>query len=164
MKKLTIKFLALFMITTVAFLSCKKVDQFTPVSENYGRPSPNNPGINSADWRITKFQVNGIIQTKDYSAYLFEFANEGVLKAIIRSKVILGTWGVNLKENPERFQISFLNDHLSILNHSDWQIISRTSTELNLKYTNRKKGEELYLNFQRPVLLIDSGLEVPNPN
>ncbi len=164
MRKLRIKFLALLMITSVAFLSCKKEDRFSPKDTTASRPIPINPAINSADWRITMFQINGVNETKNYRGYLFEFANKGVLKAIIKDREIIGTWGVGLKDNPSSFRISFPSEPLNKLNNSDWHIMSRTSTDLMLEYNNRKTGEVARLTFQRPIQLIDTGFDDQNPN
>ncbi|MBC7695660.1 MAG: hypothetical protein H7141_09465 [Burkholderiales bacterium] len=151
MKKLRIKFLALLLITSVAFSSCKKEDHFSPsVNSNTGAESKaeNRPIINQSDWKITLFQVNDRDETRQFIGYLFVFAEKGILKATAGRVTVNGTWSAGNKDNPKNFIIMFPSQPLSKLSNNQWIIINRNANELKLEHINRKGGHE-YLIFQR---------------
>lgn len=157
MKKLRIKFLALVLITSVAFLSCKKVDRFSPSlnsTSNVEKNIENRPIINQSDWKIALFQVNSRNETRQFREYLFEFSEKGILTAKAVGRAETGTWATGGKDNPKNFIIMFASLPLSRLSNSQWIIVNRTANELRLEYISRKGFSE-YLVFHRVDILTE---------
>ena len=151
MKKLSIKFLALLMITSVAFLSCKKEDRFSPSvnsNTNVEERTESRPPINQSEWKLILFQVNDRNETKLFSKYLFVFGEKGRLMATVERKTEIGHWSTGGKLNPRNFIIMFPSFPLSRLSNNQWVIVSQTSTELKLEHISRRGGRE-YLTFQK---------------
>jgi len=149
MKNIRNKFLALLLITAVAFSSCKKEDRFSPSANSNTELnkdiSTDRPIIGMADWKITSYQVGEEDQTKVFSEYAFKFGKDGVFKAFTTENVMNGTWSMG--KAGEFFTISFPSFPLNKLNR-EWQIINRTATELKLENINRK-GDMESVTFQR---------------
>lgn len=148
MKNIQNKFLALIVITSVAFSSCKKDDRYSPSSVNESVASNRpNPTYNYPDWSITLFQANKMIETQLFYRYTFKFANDGILKATSNGITEYGYYSTGKKPSPDHFTIRFKSELLSKLN-KEWRIVLRTSSDLQLEYIN-SLGRVERLNFQR---------------
>ncbi len=151
MKKLRIKFLALTLITSVAFLSCKKEDHLSPKvnsSTTTDNTAESRPIISQSEWKVALFQVNDRNETKQFSEFLFVFAGKGKLNATTGGRVVTGTWAIGGKDNPKNFIIMFPSFPLSRLSNNQWIILNRTATELKLEHISRRGAKE-YLIFQK---------------
>jgi len=149
MKKNKIKFLALLLITSVAFFSCKKGDPIPPhrYIRNTSAPATNNPTFSKGDWRISLFSEKGVDETNLFNGYVFMFNDNGTIKVTKDNNTMNGNW-YSAPGTGQKFMINFSADPLNVLNKT-WDIKGETYTDLKLVYINSENGEEDLLTFKR---------------
>jgi hypothetical protein len=133
-KKINLPILVIFGISLFVY-SC--------ISEN---GSPNDlsiqneiqKNINSGTWRITSFIDSGTDETNHFTGYNFTFNSSGVLNANNGANNYDGTWSVTDSDSDDDskddldFNINFnLTNDFEDLNE-DWDIVSQTSTKIEL--------------------------------
>ena len=151
MRKYRIKFLALLLITSAAFFSCKKGDPIPPrMPITAAAPATNNPTFTRGEWRISLFSANDMDQTSRFSAYVFMFNSDGSIKVKKDSSIIEGRWS-SMPGTNQRFMINFPSAPLNELNE-DWQIKGETYNDLRLEHVRGANGEMDYLTFKRNQL------------
>ena len=128
-------YLNCFLFAIVLFISCKKD------SNNI------NNNISNGTWRITLFTDSGNDETGDFSGYSFTFGDNGVLTATKAGSSKTGTWNDN--NNDFNIDIGEKTDSNKPLGEltDDWDIISKSSTEIKLKDDNNASAE--FLTFQK---------------
>ena len=128
-------YLNCFLFAIVLFISCKKD------SNNI------NNNISNGTWRITLFTDSGNDETGDFSGYSFTFGDNGVLTATKAGSSKTGTWNNN--NNDFNIDIGEKTDSNKPLGEltDDWDIISKSSTEIKLKDDNNASAE--FLTFQK---------------
>lgn len=110
----------------------------------------------SGTWVITYFFDTDSEETSDFSGYDFTFGNDGVLTATNGSNTITGSWSVtddssssSSDDDDIDFNISFASppdfEELS----DDWDIISTSSTKIELIDISGGNGGTDYLTFQK---------------
>lgn len=129
-------FLNCFLLSGVFLLiSCKKDSNDTNRSSFEGT------------WRIVLFTDHGNDETNDFSGYLFSFGNNGVLEASKSGSAKTGTWSYEGDEfNINLGEKTGSNKPLGELT-DDWELISKTSTEIKLKDDNDASAE--FLTFKK---------------
>lgn len=150
MKNTRNKFLALILIATVAFFSCKKEDPI-PVqmpAANITTSSTENPTFTKGDWRVALLQEHSVDNTNNLRGYLFRFNSNGTVIALKDSSSVNGKWSSQLGDEQRKFMINFSSEPLNDLNQ-DWRIKGETWTSLKLEHTNADDGSTDYLTFQR---------------
>ena len=130
----------------------------------------NNPADNSAEiqqiinqvetgnWVITYFFDTDSDETSNYTGYEFTFGSNGMLTASNGTNTYTGTWSVTDDSNSSDdsssdddidFNISFVSppdfEELS----DDWDIISHTSTKIELIDVSGGNGGTDYLTFEK---------------
>lgn len=110
--------------------------------------------MQSGTWRITKFIDSGTDETSDFSGYSFTFAGSGSLTAS-GATTYTGTWSVtNSSGNDDSSNDIDFNIYFPLTNdfedlNEDWDIVSRSSTRLELVHVSGGNGGTDYLTFAR---------------
>lgn len=148
MKTLRNKFWALLLIVSVAFLSCKKEDRFTPYAESSYKSKSGTEDrtvISRNDWKITVFQIGKKSEVALLREYIFKFGRGEEIRAFTNTTIDYGKWTTGKKG--EMVNIHFDSSPLNKLN-SDWRILNKTAYDIELVRENRL-GEKVLVKFQR---------------
>jgi len=143
--------LLLFTASLLALTSCSNGD---PVI------SPNSPSgiqntVQSGNWRITSFIDSGKDETNHFQGFSFTFGVNNALTAANGSNSYVGTWNItdsnsnddNISDLHFIIQFNLTNDFESL--NEDWQIVSRTSTRIDLIHVSGGNGGTDYLTFEK---------------
>lgn len=108
-----------------------------------------NDAVKSGTWRITYFWDTDHEETDHFTGYNFTFGDSGVLSATNGANTYTGTWSVITDSGKTKFIIEFSAppdfEELS----EDWEIITNTSTKIELKHVSGGGGGTDYLTFQK---------------
>ena len=112
----------------------------------------------SGTWRITYFFDTDSDETSDYAGYSFTFNSDGTLTATSSTATVTGSWSVTDDSNSSSssssdddidFNIRFTSppdfEELS----DDWDIISTSSTKIELIDVSGGNGGTDYLTFEK---------------
>src|SRR5690606_28275209 len=156
-----------FFYSMLIMLSLTLMSSTCSTDDDDGGPN-NNQNIaeieNTAEdgtWRITNFVDSGQNETNDFSGYNFTFASDGTLTATNGSNTLTGTWSVTDDSNSNDddgssnddvdFNISFpvpdSNDFEDL--NDDWDIVSYTSTTIELIDISGGNGDTDLLTFEK---------------
>ncbi len=137
-------------------ISCNKDDDDAVVNAAQDPVQVINT-VNQGTWRITFYQDSQTDETSNFSGYTFTFGASNVLTATNGSTNYTGTWSVTNSDsnddNPSNdldFNIGFsspqlFDDELT----DDWDIISYTSTKIQLIDISGGNGGTDYLTFEK---------------
>lgn len=151
MKNTRNKFLALILIATVAFFSCKKTDPLPSPNNTYPSTiqSTDNPTFTRGYWRVELFQKNGMDKANLLRGYLFTFNSNGIVNVLKDSSSVSGTWLTGQDNTAlKKFVINFSFAPLNELNE-EWHIKGETYSDLKLERLNVNGGSSDYLTFRR---------------
>ena len=158
MKKLTLlPVLALLFMLNVASM-CSNDDDNSP-NNNTSDPAPIVNAVTNGTWHITFYEDDGQNETNHFSGYNFTFGTSNVLTATNGTNTYTGVWSVTSSDdsnddNPSSSDLDFniffsspalFNDELS----DDWDIISYTSTKIELVDVSGGNGGTDYLTFEK---------------
>lgn len=134
MKTLKNKFLALLLITTVAFFSCKKQDPLVPVKPETttSTASTNNPNFTRGQWKVELFQEDGIDGATGFRGYLFTFNSDGTVSVKKDNDVMNGNWSTVKNNNEMKFTLGFSTSPLDDLN-GQWDVKYETDVRIALE-------------------------------
>ncbi|MCD6019730.1 MAG: hypothetical protein K0S53_2851 [Bacteroidetes bacterium] len=133
MKTLRNKFWALLLITSVAFLSCKKQDQLVPVKPANTNTSPaDNPNFTRGEWKVEMLKKNGVDETVNLRGYLFKFNEDRTVSVRKDNNTVTGTWSMIRSNSQKTFMLTFSSDPLNELN-GDWEVMYETDVNLGLE-------------------------------
>lgn len=111
--------------------------------------------VQKGTWRISKFIDSGDDETSDFNGYDFIFRDSGVLNANNGTNNYDGTWSITDSSSDDdslddlHFNINFnLTNDFEDLN-DDWDIISRSSTKIELIDVSGGNGGTDYLTFEK---------------
>lgn len=111
--------------------------------------------VQKGTWRISKFIDSGEDETSDFNGYDFIFRESGVLNANNGTNNYDGTWSITDSNSNDdslddlHFNINFnLTNDFEDLN-DDWDIISRSSTKIELIDVSGGNGGTDYLTFEK---------------
>jgi hypothetical protein len=124
--------------------------------------NPNNSTVNIAQvedtaetgtWRVTNMVDSGVNETADFAGYEFSFNPDGSLVATNGTITKTGTWSVTNddSDNDVDFNIFFPvsdSDDFDDLN-DDWDIVSYTSSVINLRDVDDNSNDTDLLTFER---------------
>jgi hypothetical protein len=107
--------------------------------------------IQSGSWRITNFVESNVDETNDFNGYVFTFDSDGTLTAENGAIVINGTWSVDDDDssNDVDLNIFFASPPDFAELTEDWNIISTTSTKIELSDIGDVNGDTDLLTFQK---------------
>lgn len=111
--------------------------------------------VQNGTWRITRFIDSGVDETNDFSGYNFTFNSSGVLNASNGTNNYNGTWSITDSNsnddspNDLDFNINFnLANDFEDLN-DDWDIVSQSSTKIELIDVSGGDGDTDLLTFEK---------------
>jgi hypothetical protein len=153
MKKLKlIPFLAVLFMLNVASM-CSNDDNSNVTSQD---PTPVINTANQGTWRITLFNDSGNNETSNFTGYNFTFGGSNVLTATNGPNTYTGTWSVtsdnsgdDSPSNDLDFNIAFSSPANFAELSDDWNIISYTSTRIQLIHVSGGNGGTDYLTFEK---------------
>ncbi len=152
MKNIRNKFLALILITTVVFFSCKKEDPLSPIrpasTSTTTTSSTSNPTFTRGLWRIALFEDSGSDKTNQFNGYAFMFNSNGTITITKDSSVINGYWLSDQVNDPGIFLLQFDSSPLSVLNNR-WKIKGESFNDLKLEHLKDVNGNTDNLTFKR---------------
>lgn len=119
-------------------------------------PTPVINTVNNGTWRVTLFNDSGNVETSNFTGYNFTFGPSSVLTAINGSTTVTGTWSVtsdnsgdDSPSNDLDFNIAFSAPANFVELTEDWNIISYTSTKIELIHVSGGGGGTDYLTFEK---------------
>ena len=149
--KLILVFLAIFMLFIPT--ACSDDDDTQTVSVD---PTPVINIVNNGTWRVTYYNDAGTVETTNFTGYDFTFGTSNVLTAINGSTTVTGTWSVtsdnsgdDSPSNDLDFNIAFSVPANFAELTEDWNIISYTSTKIELIHVSGGGGGTDYLTFEK---------------
>jgi hypothetical protein len=154
MKKLKLisAFMFLFIVTIVS--SCSDEDDSTV--NNSVDPTPVINIVNNGTWRVTLYEDSGVDETSNFTGYNFSFGAGNILSATNGTNTYSGTWSVtsdnSLDDSPSNdldFNIAFSTPANFAELTEDWNIISYTSTKIQLIHVSGGGGGTDYITFEK---------------
>lgn len=148
-------FIFAFGLLTTCF-SCQEDDDDSTVSPKSIENVVNT--VNTGTWKITLYEDSGQNKTNTFAGYNFTFAGSNVLTATNGSSTYNGTWSVTNSNNPNDdnpkqedidFNIFFSAPPSFEELSDDWDIQSRTTTEIKLIDISGGNGGTDYLTFTK---------------
>jgi hypothetical protein len=158
MKKLSLlPVLALLFMLNVASMCSNDDDNSS--NNNTQDPTLVVNTVTNGTWRITFYEDDGQNETNHFSGYNFTFGASNVLTATNGTNTYTGVWSVTSSDdsnddNPSNSDLDFniffsspalFNDELS----DDWDIVSYTSTKIELVDVSGGNGGTDYLTFEK---------------
>ena len=132
-----------------AFVSCSSGD------DSGSTPPVNSQevitAVQSGTWRIVNFVDSTIDETNKFDGYNFTFLNDGTVTAVKGAITINGTWSVveDDSSNTVDFNIFFASPPEFAELSEDWDIISRTNSQIQLLNNSGGNGDTDFLTFQK---------------
>ncbi|NIX63803.1 hypothetical protein HB672_02555 [Gaetbulibacter sp. S0825] len=134
-------------------LTCSNDDE--NVNDNNQQISQIENIVESGTWRITNYIDSGENETSDFTGYNFSFNSDGSLIASNGTNTLTGTWSITDDSSSSDDDIDFNiffpvsdNNDFEDLN-DDWDIISNTSTKIELIDISGGNGGTDNLTFEK---------------
>ena len=157
--KRTINFAMLLLLTfSLMSSTCSSDDDDNNINDNSAEIQDVTNTAETGTWIITYFYDTDSDETSDYTGYEFTFGANGVLTATNGMNTHTGTWSVTDDSNSSDdsnddddidFNISFLSppdfEELS----DDWDIMTHTSTKIELTDVSGGNGGTDFLTFEK---------------
>ncbi len=111
--------------------------------------------VKEGTWRITKFIDSDKDETNHFTGYNFTFLSSGVLNADNGVNQYDGTWSItDSNSNDDSMDDLDFNINFNLANdfedlNDDWDIISRSSTKIELIDVSGGNGGTDYLTFEK---------------
>lgn len=139
-------------IISCTTLSCNKDDNSSNETKNQIETN-----VQNGNWRITKFIDSGTDETNHFTGYNFTFNSSGTLNANNGSNDYNGTWSVtnsNSNDDDDNHSDLDFNIHFNLTNqfeelNDDWDIISHSTTKIELIDVSGGNGGTDYLTFEK---------------
>lgn len=142
--------LILLLIVGLLLVSCSNDDDDDTVTDTASQIEVN---VQKGTWKISKFIDSGKDETAQFSSYNFTFHSSGMLSASNGTNSYEGTWSITDSNSNDDsmddldFNINFnLTNDFEDLN-DDWDIISQSSTKIELIDVSGGNGGTDYLTF-----------------
>jgi hypothetical protein len=102
----------------------------------------------SGNWRVAYYQDRDDDETSNFAGYTFTFTAGGVVIATKNAVDATGAWAATDGSNKVKIVLSFSGSPLDELSE-DWEVISRSSTEIKLRHVSGGDGHIDYLTLQK---------------
>lgn len=142
---------ALFMLNVASM--CSSDDDNSNSSQD---PTPVINIVNNGTWRITFFEDSGTNETGHFNGYSFTFGPSNVLTASNGTNTYTGVWSVTSDDsnddspsNDLDFNIAFSAPADFAELTEDWNIITYTSTKIQLVHVSGGNGGTDYVTFEK---------------
>ncbi len=113
----------------------------------------------SGSWIVSSYVDSGTDETSDYNGYTFNFSADGSLEAVNGTTVVTGTWSVTSDDSSDDddydsnddidFNIFFSAPPNFEELSDDWDIVSRSSTRIELIDISGGDGSTDTLTFEK---------------
>ena len=139
--------LALFLMLSMTACNDDDDDDGKTIQDNI------ESNVESGTWRISKFIDSGQDETNDFAGYVFTFESSGVLNATNGVNSYDGTWSITDSNSNDDSQDDLdFNINFNLMNqfedlNDDWDIISQSSTKIELIDVSGGNGGTDYLTF-----------------
>lgn len=141
-------------ILLAGMTACSDDDNKSNVNGNATAVANN---LKSGTWRITSFIEEGNDETDNFDGYAFTFGTNGVLTAVKGTATYTGNWSVydDNSSDDDGFDsdidvdINFTSPVEFTDLSDDWDVMSRTGTEIKLIDVSSGNGGTDYLTFQK---------------
>ncbi len=104
-------------------------------------------------WRVTYYYDSDHEETSNYSGYSFSFNSDGSLVSVNGNTTVTGTWSVTNSSSGSsddvHFNIFFAAPPAFEKLTDDWEIISTSSTKIELKDVSGGNGGTDFLTFMK---------------
>lgn len=147
-----IPFLAVLFMLNVAS-TCSNDDNSNSSSQD---PTPVINTANQGTWRVTLFDDSGTNETSHFTGYNFTFGASNVLTATNGTNTYTGNWSVTSDDSNDDSPSSDLDFNIAFSSPAnfaelteDWNIISYTSTRIQLIHVSGGNGGTDYLTFEK---------------
>ncbi len=145
----TAMIMCLFALTPL--ISCNEDDD--DVNLNTGSQVENN--VKDGTWRLTQFVDSDKDATAHFTGYSFTFKSSGILTASNGTNTFEGTWSISESDSNDDskddldFNINFnlMNDFEDL--NDDWDILSQSSSRIELIDISGGNGGTDYLTFEK---------------
>ena len=154
-------YLSLLIMLSFSLMSttCSSDDDDVSPNDNSQQIAQIENTVESGTWRITNFNDSGQNETSDFNGYDFSFNSDGSLVATNGSNSVTGTWSVTNDSNSSDdnssddidFNIFFPvpDDHDFEDLNDDWDVVTTTSTRIELIDISGGNGDTDLLTFER---------------
>jgi hypothetical protein len=108
--------------------------------------------VTQGTWRVTYYFDTDTDETSDFAGYNFTFGSSNVLTATNGTNTYTGSWSVTSDNSPSSdldFNILFVSPANFEDLSDDWDIVSRTSTKIELIDVSGGNGGTDYLTFEK---------------
>ena len=129
------------LITSILFISfiftaCYKGDLYSTTEEI----------ISSGKWAVNYYYENRDL-TGEYGNYQFVFNTNGIVTSTRNNVISAGTWKKSIDAHRQEFiSIEFITNDVNIAKLSeDWQLIRKSSHELEFSTTNQTAVSQLHI-------------------
>lgn len=115
-------------------------------------PTPFINAVMSGTWRVTNFVEDGTNHTSDFTGYNFTFAASNVLSATNGTNSYVGIWSVTTDDDSQSdldFNIGFSTPATFENLSDDWDIVSRTNTQIILTDVSGGNGGTDFLTLEK---------------
>jgi hypothetical protein len=154
MKKIKLISAFIFLFIVTIFSSCSDEDDSTV--NNSVDPTPVINIVNNGTWRVTLYEDSGVDETSNFTGYNFSFGAGNILSATNGTNTYSGTWSVtsdnSLDDSPSNdldFNIAFSTPANFAELTEDWNIISYTTTKIQLIHVSGGGGGTDYVTFEK---------------
>ena len=140
--------------------TCSSDDDGGSPNDNSQQISQIENTVESGTWQITNFNDSGQNETSNFNGYDFSFNSDGSLVATNGSNTMTGTWSVTNDSNSDDdsssdddidfnifFPVPDSNDFEDL--NDDWDIVSSSSTRIDLIDISGGNGETDMLTFEK---------------
>jgi hypothetical protein len=141
-----IKFITILVVLACSSIGCSDDDDNSQVSS----PNEINATVTSGGWIVTLFKEDNVVQTDNFSGYVFTFAANGDLSATNGSTTQSGDWSTYSDSGYTKLDLMFdaLDGPFEEISE-DWRVISRTVTKIELKHVSGGDGSVDFLTFEK---------------
>ena len=141
-----IKFITILVVLACSSIGCSDDDDNSQVSS----PNEITATVTSGEWIVTLFKEDNVVQTDNFSGYVFTFAANGDLSATNGSTTQSGDWSTYSDSGYTKLDLMFdaLDGPFEEISE-DWRVISRTATKIELKHVSGGDGSVDFLTFEK---------------
>ncbi len=152
------KILSLLTIITLLFatIACSTSNDNNVDDSSSGDNSTADQIENTAQtgtWRITYFYDSDQDKTSNFSGYVFTFNSDGSLVTVNGNNTISGTWSVtnssSSNSDDHHFNVHFLSPNNFEDLSDDWEIVSTSSSKIELRDVSGGNGGTDFLTFEK---------------
>ncbi len=141
MKK-SMKLLALVLLLSAGFISCKKDDDSATPSSS--------ASVTQGKWRVTLYNDSGNDETNHFTGYEFVFSSGGSVTASKSgAATVTGTWSTGTDDSQNKLYLTFTSNNDFIEITDDWHILQQTSAKIQLEDVSGGNGGTDLLTFEK---------------